>query len=263
MINKRKKKYPIGKSEDLKEGIYGVTKEKRKKKKAKIQTSSKAEKKVPSKPLFETKINSAIKKVRIKDKAKKPEKKTKVKLPSVPKLKVDYKGSSLPKEAEGLQLDNVVGMPISLLKKLSKSTTLKTKELSQLMLDLTPFLLSYDLASKYVQTTLKDGLNIEVDMDVSTLEVIKDISKLEIITHFVNTLKLPKEYKDRFINSFIDKLAEASHVKMEKVAKGDSISKQIQELHGVLVKRSEQTPKQLERKRQQAIKRQRKDGNEP
>jgi hypothetical protein len=129
----------------------------------------------------------------------------------------------------------VVSIPEKLLQEIVKKTDIRTKKLSMLMLSrLTPSILSYDASASYVQTVLKDGLNIDVDVDQGVTEIIKELTRLDVIYFFLRRLALPKTYKDRFITAFIDNLAKTSLEGMLKANKNNDIHRKLKELEGVL-----------------------------
>lgn len=157
----------------------------------------------------------------------------------MPRMEINYK-NVLPKEAAGLKLSNVVDIPVELLKKIRGVTTARTKKLSTLLLtNAAPSALSYDAASSYVKTVLADGLKIDVEIDKGVLEVVNDACRLDVIYFFVQRLKLPTEYKRRFMNAFIDELSKSALENMKRSDKTSSMSNHIRELEGVIGRRSE------------------------
>jgi hypothetical protein len=162
----------------------------------------------------------------------------------MPQLEINY-ASMMPREAEGLALQNVVSIPESLLKSVARKTERRTKDLSQLLLtNSAPSLLSYDAASNYVKTVLADGLKIDVDIDRGVLEVVKELARLDVVFFYLKRLSLPRSLKKRYMQRFIDELSKASLETMQKTNKSDAISSQLRELEGVLVKHSEHQAKQ-------------------
>jgi hypothetical protein len=173
---------------------------------------------------------------RIRD-AKKP-KPAKRKPRVMPSLDINY-DSMLPKEAEGLKLDNTVDIPVPLLKSIGRLTNARTRSLSNLLLtSATPAALSYEAASSYVKAVLSDGLKIDVDIDRGVMEVVRDLSRLDVIHYFVKRLKLPQQYKQQFLSAFITELSKSSLENLRKSDKSNVMSEHIRELEGVIAKRS-------------------------
>lgn len=212
---KKKEKQPLGYTKELPEGVFGLT----------------------DPDIFT--ILPKIKREKKKNIKKKVRKKVKEIHRVMPDLEIDF-SKRIPKAAKGLKLDNVVTIPVDLLKAINKETENGTKELSDLMLlHILPQILAYDASSNYVKAVLRDGLNIEVDIDRATLEVVKEISRLGVINHFISKSTLPDSLKTRFLESFIDKTTSVCSDKILKVERGDMMSETIRQLQGVLVKRSE------------------------
>jgi hypothetical protein len=162
----------------------------------------------------------------------------------MPSLAINYE-STLPKQAEGLQLENVVSVSEEILQKVVRKTESRTKKLSKLMLDsVTPSMLSYDAASNYIQAVLSDGLNIDVEVDRGVLEVVKEMSRLDVIFFYMKRLKLPKSLKQRYMHTFIDEMAKSSLEGMKKHDKSETFSQQLREMQAVVMKRSEQQAKE-------------------
>lgn len=173
-------------------------------------------------------------------------KKTKKKRDSVvmPSLEINY-GASMPEQAKGLELENVVSIPEEVLQKVVRTTEKRTKELSRMMLDsVTPSMLSYDAASNYVQAVLSDGLKIDVEVDRGVLEVVKEMSRLDVIFFYMKRLKLPKSLKEKFMHTFIEEMAKSSLEGMKKSDKSESFSSQLREMEAVIMKRSERQAQQ-------------------
>lgn len=206
-----KKKPKLGISDDLPEGIYGLT------------------------------ANEA--RLKRKQRIAKLKEKPKPKIKVLPSLALDY-SKVLPAEAKNLNLDNVVGIPEELLKKIKTKLERKTTKLNSIILEsIVPSLLAYDAASNYTKATLRDGLNLDVDIDTSALEAAKELIKLDILFFYIKNMSLPMSYKRKLLDALILKLAEASVEKLKKTARSDAMSAHIRELQGVLLRRSENKPK--------------------
>ena len=228
---KKRVTYHLGVSEDLPEGIFGLLKS------------------LPTSPRGATKIKTDILRV---DNVLKLEKKKRapiVKRPAptrasrktkvMPDFVINY-DKTLPEEASGILLDNVVNIPEELLEQITKKTQLNAKVLSRLMLlNAAPSVLSFDAASNYVRTVLDDGLGIEVEVDRGVLEVVKNLSRLDVIFFFVKRMALPIAFKRKFMHKFTEDTAVQSMALMQKTNKSDQMSSNLRELEGVLVKRSE------------------------
>lgn len=190
------------------------------------------------------------KKKKTKPKAiRKPKPEKKAPKPGVmPALEINY-DASLPPEADGLALDNVVSIPEELLQSVAAKTEKRTKALSKMLLNsVTPSMLSYDAASNYVQAVLSDGLKIDVEIDRGVLDVVKELNRLDVIHFFIKRLSLPKAMKERFMQTFIDELAKGSLESMRKIDKSENMSATLRELEAVVMKRSEHQANQRKKK---------------
>jgi hypothetical protein len=157
----------------------------------------------------------------------------------MPSLAINYE-STMPPQAEGLELENVVSIPEEVLQRVVKKTEKRTKRLSKMMLNsVTPSMLSYDAASNYVQAVLSDGLKIDVEVDRGVLEVVKEMSRLDVIFFYMKRMKLPKSLKEKFMHTFIEEMAKSSLEGMKKADKSESFSSQLREMEAVIMKRSE------------------------
>lgn len=169
-----------------------------------------------------------------------PKEKKKPKPSVMPALEINYE-STLPPEADGLDLDNVVSIPEEVLRRVARTTEQRTKKLSKLMLNsVTPSMLSYDAASNYVKAVLSDGLKIDVEVDRGVLEVVKELSRLDVIHFYLKRLSLPKSLKEHFMRTFIEEMSKNSIEAMKKADKGEAFSQQLREMEAVVMKRSEQ-----------------------
>lgn len=264
MISKPVEAQIIGRNKTVPEGIYGAidmpvdnSNPQTEKKKKFVQIG---EHRVELTDMISIEVKLKGKSVKKKKKLPKPkaktisierpkEKKKKPKQSVMPALEINY-GSTLPPEADGLNLDNVVSIPEDVLRKVARTTETRTKKLSKLMLNsVTPSMLSYDAASNYVKAVLSDGLKIDVEVDRGVLEVVKELSRLDVINFYMKRLSLPKALKEHFMKTFIEELSKTSIENMKKVDKGEAFSAQLREMEAVVMKRSEHQQKESKTRR--------------
>lgn len=270
MISKPVEAQIIGRSKTIPEGIFGAvdmpednSNPQTSKKKKFVQIG---EHRVELTDMIPISIKVKGKTVKKKKKLGKPkiktvtlerpaEKKKKKKQSVMPAIEINYDGSGLPPEAEGLNLDNVVSIPEEVLKRVVRTTETRTKRLSKLMLNsVTPSMLSYDAASNYVKAVLSDGLKIDVEVDRGVLEVVKELSRLDVVHFYLKRLSLPKALKEHYMRVFIDEMAKSSIESMKKADKSESQSSMLREMQAVVMKRSEhQTAEQTKEKAQQRL----------
>lgn len=232
MIHNKQK--PLGFSDELPEGIFGLLDDEKKHNRARIKTKSKSGMRAAtaSKPRLQ---KAPAKKVITRRRQPVSASAGRV----MPEFTINY-GNALPREANGLMLDNVVSIPEELLKRITDKTQSNARKLSDIMLlNSAASVLSFDAASSYVRAVLDDGLGIEVDVDRGVLDVVRELARLDVIFFYVKRLSIPQALKRRFMHTFTDDLAKQSLVAMNKTHKSDQFSQQLRELEGVLVKRSE------------------------
>ncbi len=257
MIKKKKRRPPLGISEDLPEGIYGYISKKDRRpnivpKNRDIPVGRELfgwspehkialPPEVPRKKKKAKKVKPSERTIRLKDKARKKEAKFKAKAQSriLPNFDINY-DSELPKEARHLNLQNVVRMDERALRSIIDNTETTSQALSALMLQtITPAVLAFDASSSYVKAVLSAGLKIDTEVDRGIAEIIQDLSRLEVVNFYVNRMNLDPLQKRRLIRRFIDGFSERSLAALAKADKGTQMSQQIRELEGVLVRNSE------------------------
>lgn len=239
MLIKKKRIEQIGKSDLLPEGIFGDTSEPDSRIKPKRRST-----RIP-RTFFGFKPDVKIfcpqplrKKKRLAVSPKRP----KYEASMMPTMEINY-DATLPPEAEGLPMANVVGMTEAELKIIIKNTDQFTAELSKLMLQqVTPGVLAFDASSNYVRAVLKSGLKIDTEVDEGVLEAVQALARLEVISFYIDKMNVASSMKRRLREKFVDGLSSASLDVMAKIAKGEEMSKAVSQLEAVLVKRSEAKP---------------------
>ncbi len=170
--------------------------------------------------------------------AKKKKKGLKIKK-ILPDFDINY-ASTLPDEARGLSLKNVVRFDEHQLKRVIRNTEDRTQGLSALMLQsVAPAVLSFDAASSYVAAVLRAGLKIDTEIDRGVAEIVQDLGRLEVVDHFIDKLQVGAEMKAQLRLNFANEFTATAMASMARANKSASMSNQIRELEGVLVKNSE------------------------
>lgn len=249
MLMKKREKIQIGRSKDLPEGIFGDTSE-RPRIKPRLRDA------VVSREMFgydptlrlikkkstPTELPKAKKVRSDRVVAIKPPKKTpryRARSKELPDFSINYE-STMPEEAKGLPLQNVVSMTEDMLKRIISNTELQTSELSHLMLQtVTPSVLAFDASSAYVKAVLASGLKIETEIDRGMAEVVQGLASLEVINFYVKRMSLSAVMKRRLMGKFIDGLSDSALLSMQRAAKSEEMSSTIRDMEAVLIKRSE------------------------
>lgn len=141
----------------------------------------------------------------------------------------------LPEEAKGLDINNVVNVPESMLRKIANNVDRNTSELNNLLLSsLVPLLLSYETGTNYAKAALRDGLNLEIDFDEGLGEAVKHIGYLNVIQFYVKRSRIPIEVKKLFIGEFAKLLAQQTLSSLVETNKIQDRHKLAQELQAVV-----------------------------
>lgn len=222
MISKKKKKTVIGINEDIPEGIYGKID-------MPADNSTKHGHRIGKHYVMMTDLLPVPKTIKKRERNDR----------QMPDLPINYE-SRLPPEAEGLNVENVVTVPDTALKRVVKRSEKRTKNLTRLMMDnITPSMIAFDSASNYVKAALRDGLNLEVEVDRGVLDVVKELSRLDVVFFYVQRLNIPKSMKKHFMATFIEELSKSSIETMRKTDTSARMSSQLREMEAVVSKRSD------------------------
>lgn len=225
MIKKMKeasKAFPIG---DLPEGIFGLIDDVSIKIKRKPKKTSKLKPSLQFKP------------TKIKKKAKKSS------LDGIELAALEIKKDSYEDKLPDLPYENVVKISEELLAKVKRKTDIRSKELSKLMLErMLPTVLGFDAAQNYVTSSMRDGLNIDIDIDESVLEVAKNVISIDMAHYFLSKSSLPKDMKRYYLRSLIKKSAETSIEQMAAFAKSKESTKKYSDLQSMIVKGMSKRP---------------------
>jgi len=226
MKNMIKKKKPIIDLSEIPEGIFGALVPELKYVPEEAKPSKK-KKKVKQTPKLKT--SKVVKK-------KKKTKKIDYKLPvkNVVDIRTDTRKELLP----DLEYANIAEVPEDVLELVTKKTDLRTKSLSEIMLlSIVPSIMAFDASAAYVKAALRDGLGVDADLEDNALEAFKMLSNLEILNSMVNKMNIPPEHKQRTLKILTDKLSEAAAETLIKKLKSNDMSKKLQDLQGVVMRR--------------------------
>ncbi len=243
---KKAPKYP---TEECPEGPYGhmdKPKSKRrpedslKEKSSRVRPEDKVKTQKPEFVSRRTKKEQPIgsRRVRDRDEPAPTRRKTRV----LPEIKINYDNATLPAEAAGLDLMNVVNIPDQLLKNLSLSIEGKTKDAAKLiLLSAATSILSYDAASSYAKTVLRDGLAIDVSVDNGVGDVLRDMTRMDLLFYYVKRLQIPQPMKRLYMATLVEELAKRAAATLDKADKSNAISDVVgtisKRLEGVVVRK--------------------------
>jgi len=147
----------------------------------------------------------------------------------MPKQKINK--TSLPKGSENVNLDNVVRINEAALKKILARTDKASRHIAaDLLENEIPVMLSYDNATAYAETVLRDGLNIDVEIDDDVTRVLSYLNKLSIIYQYSTMVKLPKAIRKIFVEEIAKAFIPEAIADMQKATNSRKYSQHLREL---------------------------------
>lgn len=103
-----------------------------------------------------------------------------------------------------LPYENAVKVPEALLKSVTRKSSVRTKQISSLMMGrMIPSMMGLDAAQAYVTAAMRDALGIELDMDDSMQEIVKGIINMDMVFYFLRRSTLPKKYKRQYLEEIV------------------------------------------------------------
>lgn len=158
----------------------------------------------------------------------------------MPRKKINR--TSLPKGSEKVDLENVVSISEEALKKVLRRTDKATRHIAaDLLENEIPMLLSYDHATSYAETVLRDGLSIDVEIDDDITRVLSYLNKLSIVYQYTRMVKLPKAVRRLFVEELTKALVPKAVDAMEKSANTRKYSQNLRELVATVSQNGENT----------------------
>jgi hypothetical protein len=106
----------------------------------------------------------------------------------------------LPDGSDSIKLDNVVNVSEQSLRKILKRTNQATRVIVRSLLNRSlPLALSYDNATSFVEAAMRDGLNIEIEIDDDISKAIDQLNKLSSIYLYSRMVELPICARKQFL----------------------------------------------------------------
>jgi hypothetical protein len=136
-----------------------------------------------------------------------------------------------------LEYENVVEVPEQLLKRVTRRSDKRTRDLSDLMLSrIMPSIMALEASQSYVTTALRDGLNIDVEMDSSMFEAIKSITNLDMLFFFLKKSSMPLKFRKQFMSTVVDEMAKNTVSDMQTAAKTKTREKAMAEMQSYITR---------------------------
>lgn len=132
-------------------------------------------------------------------------------------VKHKIKKTPLPKGGEHITFDNVVNVSEETLQSVLNTTNRSTKKIVKTLLQhIIPTALSYDNATTYIEAALKDGLDIDLEIETDVLVALNQLSKLSIIYSYCRQIELPARVRQRYLEGVTDEFVKELMVEMKK-----------------------------------------------
>lgn len=129
-------------------------------------------------------------------------------------------------KTEGLNIENLVEVEESRLNKIIQDATELSVVVSNVLMDeAASFMMSYDKASAYTETVLRDGLGVNIEVDSSVMVGISHLAKLNVLNMYADKMTtLPSSIRDRFMRIVTKKIAEDCVQDMNRDIKSEKYS---------------------------------------
>lgn len=153
-----------------------------------------------------------------------------------PPLSVNYQ-NELPEIAIRAGVQNTINLPDILLKNVSRKVKRASDSTAKFMLrHVAPAILSYSAASKVVAVALKDGLDVEAEVDTSMEGVLQELTRLDLAYHYVRRTSLPKSVKRMYMKNMTEQIVLRSMAELDKHGKRTALSNMSSQLEGMVVR---------------------------
>lgn len=156
------------------------------------------------------------------------------------KPRIQRKTVDLPEHSSGIgriDIENLVDIPVEQLEALATYVGDSTKELSDIMLkDGAGMLMSFDNASAYTEAALRDGFNVDANIDSSVQYMLEQLLTLNVVSFYTKRMtSISKPMKDLFLRRFIRALVDDGAAEMKKKNLGQRYSKALKAMAGRVV----------------------------
>lgn len=220
-----KEKAVLGRTPELPEGVFGVTEPEQQPRRREKDAS-------PAVPARKHKAGKS-KKVSIKKRRAAPVSTRGMDVPEA-RLNEDVYSDHLP----DLPYENTVKVPEELLKSLTRKSSVRTKQISALMMGrMMPSMMGLDAAQAYVTAAMRDALGIELDMDETMQEIVKGIINMDMVFYFLRRSTLPKKYKRLYLKEIVSITANKNGEMLCKQSEQKAVAKKkMADLQSIIVR---------------------------
>lgn len=129
--------------------------------------------------------------------------------------------------------ENLIDIPKDQVTRILNKNKELTDQVSQILLEQgSTSLMSFDAASAYTETVLRDGLKIGAKLDTNVTVALEGILQLSIIAKYLNVFDLPKSIRTQYISKMTELVVTQNHEDMKKQVTAQRHSTLLQTLAG-------------------------------
>lgn len=132
---------------------------------------------------------------------------------------VNYRPTEYPVRGE-----NEFDVPDSLLAEVRERTQAREEALRTTLLESASLLFAHQDASNFVEAALRDGLDMEIELDEAIPDALVPISRLNIVTSVINQMSLPEKMKNTLLMRLAIKSADEVILALNKKRVPDAIA---------------------------------------
>ena len=142
-----------------------------------------------------------------------------------------FKRAELPEGADKVKLDNVVNISEDSVAKIQARTDKARKKIADTLLQShIPVLVSFDEASAYAESVMRDILGVEIEIGDDVTPIINNMGKLALVCLFSKMIDMPQALRKHFVYGIASKLVDESIAEMKKSSSGKKYSQVLREL---------------------------------
>ena len=144
-----------------------------------------------------------------------------------PYIEVDFPEEELDERPYSVVAENDIDVPEELLIEVNESIADNKDRFKHTLLTITGMLMGHEDASIFMETALRDGLGIDIEVDQGIQEAFTPLSRLVILTDAIQRLNLPKVVSNTLLNKLANKFGDEIVASTNKKKHSDTL----QQLH--------------------------------
>lgn len=132
---------------------------------------------------------------------------------------INYRSTEYPVKGE-----NEIEVPDHVLAEVREGTQTKEEVLRAALLESASLLFAHQDASNFVEAALRDGLDMEIELDEAIPDALVPISRLNIVTSIVSQMSLPEKMKNTLLMRLSIKTADEVIIALNRKRIPDAIA---------------------------------------